>query len=207
MSEIELKRLEPDPRNANHCQSDTLAKIERHIQRTGLCPPLIIRPHPRKKNKFIVMDGHHRLKILKNLGWSKVECQIWPVDETEATLALATLNRLRGTDNPVKRAELIDELCQRFSLPDLAELLPDTQAEMTDLLTLLELDMEQMDKTIQEQIEKEKVLLPVSFGCLLSAEEYAVVEQALDRFKGSQAQKLVTMSQSILSKQEELCNG
>lgn len=199
MSQIELTRLEADPRNANICDADTLAKIEGNIQRTGLCPPLIVRKHPSRKSKYIVIDGHHRLQILKRLGWKKVECQIWDIDEKEAAVALATLNRLRGTDNPVKRAELFNELTQHFSLPDLAHIVPESPKDIQDLLALLKLDTEVVEQAIEKQVNQEKETLPVPFGCLLSSAEHTLVERALGLFQGNTSQQLVAMSQFTLT--------
>ncbi len=204
MPEILITHLEPDSRNANVCDSDVLNKIERHIKRTGLCPTLVVRKHPDKKNKYIIIDGHHRMVILKRLKWKKVPCQVWDVDDTEAVMALTTLNRLRGTDNPVKRAELFDVLTEQFSLPELSDLVPENQSEISALLALIQLDQDEAEKIIEAQIKKEKNELPIPFGCLLTAKENRLVLKALKCFEGKQSTQLVAMSKFLLKRKERI---
>src|SRR5690348_8803444 len=105
--QIALNLLHADPRNPNVCSKESLEKLKRNIQRTGLCPSLIVRPHPDLDGTYILIDGHHRKLVLEALEWIEAPCQVWDVSEPEAQIALATLNRLHGTDNPKKRAELI----------------------------------------------------------------------------------------------------
>lgn len=176
---IELSKLHDDTRNANVCEPTILEKIKRHIQRTKLCPPLIIRRHPSQADNFILIDGHHRKTILNELGWEKAPCLVWDISDQEAQLALATLNRLRGTDLPRKRAELLHDLTQHFSLPQLSELLPETSSEIADLLELLKLDTEQLEKALKAQMAQEQALLPIALSFLVAPEEAKLIEKVL----------------------------
>jgi hypothetical protein len=59
---------------------------------------------------YQVLDGHHRWEALRRLGRDTAACVVWDVDDAEALLLLATLNRLQGRDDPRKRAELLEKL-------------------------------------------------------------------------------------------------
>lgn len=176
---IELSRLHADPRNSNVCTPDVLEKIERNIQRSGQCPSLIVRPHPEKPDEYILIDGHHRYRILQNLGWTSVECQVWSVDEKEAALLLATLNRLRGTDNFHKRAELLQELTTTFSFEDLSHLVPESSKQIEDMMALLSLNLETAQEAFQRQIDAEAAILPVPLTFMVRADEVDLIDQAL----------------------------
>jgi ParB/RepB/Spo0J family partition protein len=182
MPSIPLNKLFSDPRNANVCPPEVLEKITCNIKRTGYCPPLIIRPHPKKKGSYIIIDGHHRKHVLNSLGWTEVECQIWDISEKEAQIALATLNRLHGEDNPRKRAELLESLVQSFPLEDLAKILPETPAQIQDYLALLQFDFTEIEKSFEKQIEHEKTVLPVPFTFMVGADKAPIVEAALGLF-------------------------
>lgn len=184
MTVIALTKLHNDPENANACPPETLEKIKRNIGRTGNCPPLIVRPHPKKKNQYVIIDGHHRKRILEDLGWGEAECQVWPVDATEARIALATLNRLHGEDNLRKRAELIETLTREFSVEELSRFIPEEAAEIQDMLRLLELNEEELEKAIRKQTEEEVASLPVPLSFMVSSSEADLINAVLEKYRG-----------------------
>ncbi len=202
MKSIPLSKLHADPRNANVCDATILAKLSTHIERSGFCPALVVRPYPKKKGHYIVVDGHHRLMVIKDLGWKSAPCQVEAMTEEDAGLLLLTLNRLRGTDIPKKRAELIESLVPVFSLDQLAELLPETKDDIEGLLALLAQDDNALEKALQEQMADEAASLPVPFGFMVPAQDADAVRKALAGFesKGTDhAQALVTMCQNALT--------
>ena len=81
---IPLDDLAPHPLNANIMPDDLREKLRVHIQRTGRYPHLIVRSHPEKKGTYEILDGHHRLDILRELGHTEVRCDVWDVDDREA---------------------------------------------------------------------------------------------------------------------------
>lgn len=179
--DIPLAMLHDDPRNPNVCSAETLDKLKANIQRTGLCPPLIVRPKPKTKNHYILIDGHHRKQVLQALGWQTVTCQVWEVDDKDARLALATLNRLRGTDVVHKRAELIASLTETMAIDELAGLIPENDGEIADMLAWLRMDGEGMTTSLTEAITEEEALLPVAYSFLVNKGDVGVVDEALTR--------------------------
>ena len=107
IEKIQLSLLKPDPRNANVCDIETIEKLRRNIQESGYYPPLVGRIHPDEPENYQIIDGHHRLEVLKSLEYEAAECQVLKLTEDQTRLLLLTLNRLRGADNLRKRAELI----------------------------------------------------------------------------------------------------
>src|SRR2546426_5247338 len=135
---VPLDDLRPHPLNSNVMTEDLKAKLKAHIKRTGRYPFLVVRPHPKEPGKFQVLDGHHRIEILRELGHTEVRCDVWDVTDREAKLLLATLNRLQGQDVPIRRAELLHELLGEMSIDDLAGLLPESDRQLEELHSLLE---------------------------------------------------------------------
>jgi ParB-like chromosome segregation protein Spo0J len=185
MTTISLNLLHDDPKSSNGCSPDVLEKLSRHIAKTGLYPPLVVRPKSKASKQFILIDGHHRKRILESLGHTEADCVVWNVNDKEAQLALATLNTLRGTENIAKRAELVRDLTQFIPLDELATLLPETDAEIADLLAILEHDAEELERALQAQTAAEAETLPVPFTFLVSASAVATVEQALASFNAA----------------------
>ncbi|MCY2930605.1 MAG: ParB/RepB/Spo0J family partition protein [Planctomycetota bacterium] len=130
IQQIPLNELLPHPLNSNRMDADTLAKLKRHIERFGRYEPLTVRPHPIHPGKFEIVNGHHRYQALQALGHGTATCTIWTLDDDQARLYLATLNRLSGRDVPERRAILLEELAAIHELSELTELLPDTESEL-----------------------------------------------------------------------------
>ncbi|WP_373532875.1 ParB/RepB/Spo0J family partition protein [Vampirovibrio sp.] len=189
MTQIALQLLDNDPRNSNVCSNDMLEKLQRNIERTGFYPSLIVRPHDNDPERFIIIDGHHRKLVLEKLGKTKADCVIWSITDQEAQIALATLNTLRGTENLKKRAELVQSLSQILPINELAKLLPEAEADIQDLLALLDHDVAALEQSMQAQLAEEKVSLPVPFTFLVAASDVSDVERALKQFQPEKADR------------------
>jgi ParB-like chromosome segregation protein Spo0J len=202
---ISIKKLHADPRNANVLGGEAFEKLKGHIQRTGFCPACTVRPHPTRKGHFMIVDGHHRILAVKELAWESVECQVAEISHQEAGILLLTLNRLRGTDIPRKRAELLESLLTTFSVEDLSAMLPESSKEIEGLLALLQQDGAALEQALKAQMEAEQQALPVPFGFMVPAEEAPIIHEALTLYKAKsntdQAQAFVAICRDILAQQ------
>ncbi|MCC6680056.1 MAG: ParB-like nuclease domain-containing protein [Phycisphaeraceae bacterium] len=123
-------RLGPTPGNATQgeacftCGGSTPGDSTHAPKNKNLAPP----PH------YQILDGHHRAIALQKLGRDSARCMVWDVDDDEALLLLATLNRLQGQDDPRKRAQILKQL--QAKLPRLEALLPEAKQKLQRLLTL-----------------------------------------------------------------------
>src|SRR5687767_12935274 len=159
-SMVPVDALVPHPLNANVLPEDLREKLKAHIRATGRYPHLIVRPHPSQERKYEFLDGHHRLLVLRDLGHTEVRCDIWDVNDREANLLLATLNRLEGQDLPIRRAQLIHELLGEMNLADLAGLLPETEKQIEELHSLLEFPAEDIAALLDAEADEAEKVLP-----------------------------------------------
>jgi len=152
---IPLEALEAHPENSNRMPPHLVAKLRRHIARTGRYEPLVVRPlatreangdrslalaadEARHAVRYQILNGHHRVRVLGELGHTHARCDVWDVDEAEARLLLATLNRLEGRDDPSARAALVARLAEGRNAEDLARLLPEPPDAVERLRKLAE---------------------------------------------------------------------
>jgi ParB-like chromosome segregation protein Spo0J len=177
---VPLDQLRPHPLNANQMPEELREKLKAHIHRTGRYPFIVIRPHPEEPEGFQVLDGHHRVEILRELGSTEARCDIWNVDDREAKLLLATLNRLEGADVPIRRAQLIHELLGELSLPDLAGLLPETDKQLEELEALLQFPAEEIAALLDAEAEREERVLPRVLTYVVTPEQEELIEQAVE---------------------------
>lgn len=135
---LPLESLRAHPENPNRMTRAARRTLAHHLERAGRCPPVIVRPHPNEADSFEIIDGHHRVEIARELGWSEIDAVIWQASDAETRLLLATLNRVHGVDDPLARAALLSELAGAFDPAKLASLLPESSAELRAFEKLLQ---------------------------------------------------------------------
>lgn len=177
---IPFDRLRAHPLNANRMPAEYREKLGAHIRRTGRYPFVVVRPHPDEPDAFEILDGHHRVSVLAELGHDEARCDVWDVDDREAKLLLATLNRLEGQDVPIRRAELVHELLGEWSMSDLAGMLPETDAQIEELQALLQFPADDIAAELAAQEEADERVLPRVMTFVVTPEQEEVIERAVD---------------------------
>lgn len=187
---IALDKLVPHPDNPNRMSKANFAKLVRNIKCTGRYEPLIVRPCPQKNCHscasrkpatgedstsayFQIINGHHRAKALGQLGHETADVVVWDIDDQQADILLATLNRLGGSDILQKKLALLQRLNKRMKTRELAKLLPQTAKQIEHLTSLK--DSLRRASSIQHQVFS--FANPVVF--FLDDEQSAIVEDAL----------------------------
>jgi hypothetical protein len=130
---IPLDSLLPHPENPNKMSKQNFEKLKRHIKKSHNYEPLIVRKHPEIENHFQIINGHHRAEALKQIGQTFADCLEWNINDDEARLFLATLNRLGGKDELSAKAALYKNLSEKFSVAELVKLLPDDKQTIEKL--------------------------------------------------------------------------
>ncbi len=188
MIEIPLEQLRPRPDNANVMPEALRNKLTAHIERTDRYPHLIVRPMPGERGAYEILDGHHRAQALRRLGRTSARCQVWEADDDEALLLLATLNRLQGRDDALKRAHLLEALRQRLGEQRLPEWLPE--------------DTERLERLRQLRASPPAPApsigageLPAAATFFLTGRQAARLDERLAAFEGTRTQRLVACLQ------------
>ncbi len=177
---VPIDDLRSHPRNSNVMSDDLRAKLTAHIKRTGRYPFVVVRPHPDNAGQFEILDGHHRVEILRELGHTEARCDVWDVGDREAKLLLATLNRLEGQDVPIRRAQLIHELLGEMSLGDLGGLLPETDKQIEELESLLQFPADEIASLLQAEAEKAEKVLPRVLTYVVTPEQQELIDRAVE---------------------------
>jgi len=175
IEKIPLSKLRAHPANANVMKGEYLKKLRRHIEKQGYYEPLVVRPHPSKENCYELLNGHHRKRVLEQLQRRYADCVVWQVNDEQALLLLATLNRLGGQDDPYKRAELLEKLSQRFEKNDLLMQLPEKRQQLEKVLAC-----RKPPETLDPQGLPE---LPQTMMFFVSGEQRDTIEASLRRLR------------------------
>lgn len=67
---IAVELLKPADYNPRKWSETSIKKLKKSIQRFGLVDPIIVNGNPKRKN--IVIGGHFRLKVTKDIGHKEV---------------------------------------------------------------------------------------------------------------------------------------
>ena len=177
---IPLDDLVPHPLNANVLPDDLREKLKAHIKRTGRYPFIVVRPHPTDTGRFEILDGHHRVAVLRELGHRDARCDVWEVTDREAKVLLATLNRLEGQDLPMRRAQLLHELLGEMPMADLAGLLPETEKQLEELHALLEFPAEEIAAQLEAEAAAAEKVLPRVMSFVVTPEQEELIERAVE---------------------------
>ena len=131
---VPVEMLIENPNSPNRMSKSSFAKLVHNIERTGLYEPIIVRKmdtqYASRNTQYEIINGHYRLKALKQLGYKTVDICIWDVDDQQNDILLSTVNRLSGTDILEKKLALLNRLSSQLDAKKLSELLPLTSSQI-----------------------------------------------------------------------------
>jgi ParB-like chromosome segregation protein Spo0J len=108
IQKISIDQLKPakyNPRKNLKPGDPEYDKIKRSIQEFGYVEPVI-----QNKRTGNIVGGHQRLKILKELGETEIECVIVDMDEAHEKALNIALNKITGQWNMPMLKDLLQEL-------------------------------------------------------------------------------------------------
>lgn len=93
-----------NPRKALKPGDKEYEKIKRSIEEFGYCEPVIV------NSDMTIIGGHQRVTVLKDLGYSEIDCIVIDIDKTKERALNIALNKITGEWNKELLADLIAEL-------------------------------------------------------------------------------------------------
>jgi len=104
---IPLDRITPRSLNCNELDDETFNMLVEDIRANGLRYSVLVRKIG--PDSYELVDGEHRWRAAKQLGWKEIEAQVADMSGEEADIANFKLNSERGQLNPIKVATLFDK--------------------------------------------------------------------------------------------------
>lgn len=167
--------------NPNVQNERLFGKLKDSIKTNGFTCPILVR---QIKDEYEIIDGEHRYKACKELGYDSIKVEdMGVIEDSMAKMLTIALNNIRGQDDVLKRAQILKQLNDG----QLA-LLPWDKKEIENELELANFDWSQYDK--EEEIEEKK---DYSICFALTGSEHAIVKYALSLTKKSNEQALLEL--------------
>jgi len=86
-------------------------KLKRSIEKDKLLEPILVR---KDRDKYIVIDGIMRLRVVKELGWKEIPCNILDVDEEKSYHISYIKNTQRKNLNPIEDSLHLQTVKEKF---------------------------------------------------------------------------------------------
>lgn len=199
---ISVNLIDENEYNPNEMDENHYLKLIQNIKRKGFRKPIEVR---KNGERYTIVDGAHRFRACKELGYTEVECIIDEIDVTEAMVDTLNAN-IHGTHNPYKEALMFKQIHDRYTLQDIEKLTVFNQNELKDRMDLLGLPAN-VQKQIEELQDKEQREAPVVLTFIIKETEKQTVMDALNSTENASNRNraLVEICQKILgSKQREV---
>ena len=147
---IEIEKLKPaeyNPRKDLKPEDEEYQKIKKSLVEFGYVAPVIV------NSDMTVIGGHQRLKVLKELGYEEVECNIVDLNKTKEKALNIALNKITGEWDNSKLEELLAELKETdidmdmtgFTFDEVDNILKDIEGSKED-----DFDLDQALNEIEE---------------------------------------------------------
>ena len=151
---IEISKLNPakyNPRKDLKPEDEEYQKIKKSLLEFGYVAPIII------NSDMTVIGGHQRLKVLKELGFEEIECNVVDLDKTKEKALNIALNKISGEWDNDKLEELLAELKETdidmditgFSFDEMDDILKDITGSKED-----DFDLDEILEEIDEPVTK-----------------------------------------------------
>lgn len=195
---IPMELIDENEYNPNEMDENHYKKLVQNIKRKGFRKPIEVR---KNGERYTIVDGAHRFRACKELGYTEVECIVDEIDVTEAMVDTLNAN-IHGSHNPYKEAMMFKQIHDRYTLQDIEKLTVFGQSEIKDRIELLGLPAN-VQKMIEELQEKERKEAPVVLTFIVKETERQLVMDALGLFEDASDKNkaLLALCKSALEKQ------
>ena len=176
---VPIGSIKPNPWNPNKQSEFVFEKEKNSITQFGFVVPIIVRES--SKGAYEIIDGEHRWKAAKELGFKQV-----PINSLgKVTVAVAKkltiiLNELKGDYDTIELSKLVKDLKDSVGLDELMRDLPFSEQDLKNLIDSATFDMDSLkrpDKASDTGDDDQWVEMKFA----VSESQKAVIDEAIDR--------------------------
>ena len=200
-------------------------QISASIREVGIVEPPIVIPEPHKKGKYLLLDGHLRIEILKELGALGVICLVATEDEAftynKRINRLATIQEhkmiLKAIERGVPQERIakalginISSIRQKRSLlegicPETTELLKDKHCPQNTFQSLKKMKPMRQIEVAELLIAMDNYSVSYSKALLAATPQDQLIESEKPKsFKGISAERIAQMESEMAKLQREM---
>lgn len=150
--EVDINSVFPNKWNPNSQKGEMFSKLVKNIRELGQIDPVLCRQLP--DNVYEIVDGEHRFHACREIGNTTIAIlNLGHVDDSLAKVLTINMNNIRGTDDVLKRAQMIKEI-EEGQL----SLLPFSKDEIEFEKQLLDFDFSKFDKADASDVKETDIV-------------------------------------------------
>ena len=156
-TDIEMSKLVKADWNYKEENKTLTEKLKENIKRNGQIENIIIRELD--TGFYEVVNGNHRLSVLKDLKQKKVHWyNLGKISDVKAQKIAIETNETNFSNDPVKLAGLVKELTTKFDIEELAETMPYNEAQLSEMIKLNDFNWDEFsnEKSLDDKDYAEK---------------------------------------------------
>lgn len=125
---------------------EQIEQLKRSIEKHGSCGVFAVRE---LGDQFEVMDGNHRLRAVREMGWKKVPCENFGKIKKSFAIVIARSRNYNWFSDDVFKLQKIyqEEVFKDYNIDELAGFMPDSKGFMESLAALGELPWDKARNT------------------------------------------------------------
>jgi ParB family chromosome partitioning protein len=142
VTSIPVEHLEPGPfQPREDFDPANMAELVDSIRANGILQPLLVRPHPDKRERYQIVAGERRWRAAQQAGLHQVPALVRALPDAEAMAAALVENLQRQDLNAIEEAEGYFRLVEEFGLTQdrLAEAVGKSRSHVANTLRLRQL--------------------------------------------------------------------
>lgn len=177
---VDIGKIRPNKYNPNVMDEKVFEQTRKNVLKEGLVGAITCREDKKEKGKYIIIDGEHRWKIAKSLGYTKMPIIVLERKLSDAMISTINFNKLRGEFDTLRLATVIHELNKTYSMKELEDRLGYTLDELNGLEKLSKIDFDDIEKDLASEEEKDPSIEEYKFEVILSKKQYKIVQDAIE---------------------------
>jgi hypothetical protein len=128
LQDIELSKITFDKTNPNRMNEKQLKGLEQSIKDHGFLQPIIL------NKKFVTVDGEHRTKAMRNLGYVTIPAIVVDKEEVDQKLVRQIMNKLSGSHDYEKDAQEFKIFLDNDRIKDMSKYLNQHQDDFLKVI-------------------------------------------------------------------------
>ena len=180
--DIKINQIKPNKYNPKVTEEHQgrYKTIVAGIKEMGMKTPIDVREL--EDGTYEIIDGYHRWKACKELGWETIPISSWgKINDAQAKKISILKEKARIPLDLIKTSEILNELAKDTSLEELAKQVGYLVPELKEDLKLANFNWNEYDKNKDKEQEFSEGLKTLSIT--MSDSQYEIVAQAIEKSK------------------------
>lgn len=174
---VPIGQVYPNDYNHNEMSAELMEKEAKAFKKFGVIRSILVRCVASKR--YVIIDGEHRWKILRDAGATKVMVRdLGKISDEEAKTLTVVLDEIKGQPDFIKAAELFAGITD-YTVEEICDILPYKHEELETMKSALDFDFSEYGSP-EDPFKDDMVTEYGTIICRVPADEAPGLDAAAD---------------------------